>query len=226
MLGMWHTHAHGIVREVAAHPEEFTLVGFYDPSPEVAADRRKAWEPKLPAFRLFDSADKLLQEPLDGVVVEGRVFENLKLARLALDSGRHVLLEKPAGTDLREYRTLLELAQRKHRHVQMLYLFRYLPAVRELLAQVQKSVPGAVYEFRARLPKPLADYQRFVDELKPYSGGIFFEMAGHIIDLMVAVLGRPGTVTPFLAHHHSEGPKEYIDDGVAVCGFERAWGLL
>ncbi|MBY0522196.1 MAG: hypothetical protein K2R98_02290 [Gemmataceae bacterium] len=30
MLGMWHTHADGIVRLVAAHPREFALVGFHD----------------------------------------------------------------------------------------------------------------------------------------------------------------------------------------------------
>jgi predicted dehydrogenase len=224
MLGMWHTHAHGVVREVAEHADEFTLVGFHDPDPELAADRRKQWEPRLPGFRHFDSAAQLLQQPLDGVVIEGRVFENLKLARMALEAGRPVLLEKPAGTDLKEYRQLIDLAQRKHLHVQMLYLFRYMPAVREL--RKRQGELGRIYQFRARLPKPLGEYQRFVEELKPYPGGIFFEMAGHIIDLMVALLGKPRSVTPFLAHHHVQPPKEYVDNGVAVCGFESAWGIL
>src|SRR5262249_16670182 len=126
MLGMWHTHAHGIVRQVAEHPQEFSLVGFYDPDPQVVAERRKKWEPTLPQFRIFDKPETLLKESLDGVVVEGRVHENLKLARLALESGRPVLLEKPAGTDLVEYRRLIDLAQRKHLHLQMIYLFRYM----------------------------------------------------------------------------------------------------
>ena len=39
ILGMWHTHAEGIVRQVAAYPKEFTLVGCYDPDPKVVADR-------------------------------------------------------------------------------------------------------------------------------------------------------------------------------------------
>jgi hypothetical protein len=33
-------------------------------------------------------------------------------------------------------------------------------------------------------------------------------------------------VTPFLAHHHREGPKEYIDNGVAVFAFDNAWGII
>lgn len=226
MLGMWHTHADGLVRQVVAHPDEFTLVGFHDADPEVVAARRKTWGRQVPGFRVFDTPQALLREPLDGVVVEGRVSENLGLARLALESGRPVLLEKPAGDNLDEFRRLIDLAQRKHLRVQLLYLFRYMTAVQELLARVRKGELGQIYEFRARLPKDLASYRRFVEELKPYGGGMFFEMAGHVLDLLVAVLGRPKGVKGFLAHHHTEGPASYLDNGVAVFGFDHAWGVI
>lgn len=226
MLGMWHTHADGIVRQVAAHPQEFTLAAFYDPEPRVVAERRKQWEPRLPNFRLCASPEQLLREPLDGVVVEGRVHDNLKWARLALESGRPVMLEKPAGTDLAAYRRVIDLAQRKHLHVQMIYLFRYMAAVLELIRRVRRGELGRVYEFRARLPKELTSYQRFVEELRPYKGGMFFEMAGHVLDLMVALLGRPRNVSPFLAHHHAAPPENYIDNGVAVCAYPHAWAVI
>jgi predicted dehydrogenase len=223
---MWHTHADGIVRQVAEHPDEFTLAGFYDPDPKVVAARRAQWQPRLPHFPVFDSPQALLKTPLDGVIVEGRVFENLKLARLALESGRPLLLEKPAGDDFDEYRRLIDLAQRKHLHVQMLYLFRYMTAVQELLSRVRQGQLGRIYEFRGRLPKDLPAYRRFVEELKPYKGGIFFEMAGHAIDLMVAVLGRPQAVQGFLGHHHTEPPTSYVDNGVAVFSYPHAWGIV
>jgi predicted dehydrogenase len=223
---MWHTHADGIVRQVAEHPDEFSLVGFHDPDPKVMAERHKQWEPRIPNFRLFDRADRLLRQPLDGVVVEGRVYENLKLARLALESGRPVMLEKPAGTDLDEYRRLIDLAQRKHVRVQMIYLFRYMSAVLEMLERGRKGEFGRIYEFRARLPKDLASYQRFTEELKPYKGGMFFEMAGHVVDMMITLLGRPDAVTPFLAHHHRETPASFVDNGVAVFAFAHAWGII
>jgi predicted dehydrogenase len=226
MLGMWHTHADGIVRQVADHPNEFALVGFHDADAKVVADRRKKWESRVSNFRVFDSPERLLGEPLDGVVVEGRVFENLKLARLALESGRPVLLEKPAGDKVDEFRRLIDFAQRKHLHVQMIYLFRYMAAVLEMLGRARKGEFGRIYEFRARLPKALTEYPRFVEELRPYKGGMFFEMAGHVIDMMVALLGKPKGVTPFLAHHHTEPPATYVDNGVAVFTFERAWGII
>jgi predicted dehydrogenase len=226
MLGMWHTHADGIVRQVTEHPDEFTLVGFYDPEPAVVANRRKQWGPRVPNFRVFDSPEQLLRENIDGVIVDGRIHENLRWARCALESGRPVMLEKPAGTDLAEYRRLIDLAQRKHLHVQMIYLFRYMAAVVELIQRVRKGELGHIYEFRARLPKDLASYPRFVEELRPYKGGMFFEMAGHILDLMITLLGRPNTVTPFLAHHHAGAPESYIDNGIAVCAYPHAWGII
>jgi predicted dehydrogenase len=225
MLGMWHTHADGIVRQVVAHPDEFRLVGFHDADSEVVAARRGSWGASVPDFRVFDRPEDLLREPLDGVVVEGRVFENLHLAKMALESGRSVMLEKPAGENLDEFRRLVDLAQRKHLHVQMIYLFRYMSAVVELLRRVRQGELGRVYEFRARLPKDLPSYGRYERELGRYQGGIFFEMAGHVIDLMVALLGRPSLVAPFLAHHHTQ-PGTFIDNGLAVYRFATAWGIV
>jgi predicted dehydrogenase len=226
MLGMWHTHANGLVRQIAEHPKEFTLVGCYDPDAKVVAERRKAWAPLFKELRIFDKAETLLKEQLDGVVVEGRVHENLRLARLAIDVGKPVLLEKPAGDNFDEYRRLMDAAERKHLHVQMLYLFRYMSAVEEMLQRGRKNEYGRIYEFRARLPKELSNYQRFVEELRPYAGGMFFEMAGHVIDMMVTLLGRPKQISPFLAHHHRQGPKNYIDNGVALFTFDNAYGII
>jgi len=226
MLGMWHSHASGIVRQVAEHPDEFSLLGFYDSDPQVVASQSKRWEPLVKDFRVYDKPDDLLRLPLDGVVVEGRVYENLALARLALESGRPVMLEKPAGDNLEEHRRLIDLAHKKHLHVQMIYLFRYMSAVQELLARARRKEFGQIYEFRGRLPKDLASYQQYVAELGRYKGGIYFEMAGHLVDLLVALLGKPRRIAPFLAHHHSIEPKTFVDHGISLFEFESAFGII
>jgi predicted dehydrogenase len=226
MLGMWHSHAEGIVRRVAENPKEFALVGFFDPDPEVVAAKRKRWEPLIPGFRVFEKPEQLLAEKLDGVVVDGRVDRNLKMARMALESGRPVMLEKPAGDNLDEHRKLVALAREKKLHLQMIYLFRYMSAVQEMLKRARKGEFGRIYEFRARLAKDLSSYARNVEECGRYKGGIFFEMAGHAIDMMVGVLGKPASISPSLAHHSTGEPAGFIDDGVTVFGFERAWGII
>jgi predicted dehydrogenase len=225
MLGMWHSHANGLVRQVAAHPDAFSLVGFHDPNPKVVADRTEQWSPLIPNFRVYDRPEELLALPLDGVVVDGQVDENVRMARLALKRGFPVMLEKPAGHDLEEHRRLIELAQHKHLHLQMIYLFRYMSAVLEMIKLARSGALGEIYLFRARLPKDLDLYDHHVEVFGRYTGGIFFEMAGHIIDMMVALLGRPESVTPFMAHHHRK-TGSFIDNGVAMFGFQHAWGMI
>src|SRR5438093_7755163 len=95
-----------------------------------------------------------------------------------------------------------------------------------MMARSKKDEFGRVYEFRARLPKALGDYKRNVWEVSRYKGGIFFEMAGHVIDMLVAILGKPKSTAPFLAHHHVEEPAGFIDHGVGIFGFDRAWGII
>ncbi|MBS0263770.1 MAG: Gfo/Idh/MocA family oxidoreductase [Planctomycetes bacterium] len=226
MLGMWHTHADGIVKRVAEHPDEFSLVGFYDPDPQTVSTQSKKWAPLISGFRVFDTAADLLKQELDGVVVEGRVYENLQLARLALDSGRPVMLEKPAGVDFNEHRRLIDLARQKKLHVQMIYLFRYMSAVQEMLTRGRRKEFGRIYEFRGRLPKDLPSYAHYVDELGRYPGGIYFEMAGHLVDMMVTLLGKPRKINPFLAHHHTAEPRSFIDHGVALFEFDNAFSIL
>ncbi len=226
MLGMWHTHADGIVRQVAEHSEEFTLVGFFDREPEVLARRVKQWEPQLGKLRLFDTPEALLKEPLDGVVVEGRVHDNIALARLALAHGKPVLLEKPAGDNFAGFRRLIQQARKKRLHVQMIYLFRYMSAVQEMLYRVRKGELGRIYHYRARLPKDITLYKEYVDELGRYGGGMFFEMAGHVIDMMIAMLGVPTRIMPYMAHHHRQGPKDFVDNGVAIFEYPNAWASI
>ena len=224
ILGAWHTHAEGIVHQIAARPDEFTLIGCYDADPLVR-QRREAWRQTIPDLQVFDNAEQLLSQPLDGIVVEGRVSENLALARSAIEAGLPVLLEKPAGVNLDDFRSLAERASEKGLHLQMAYLFRYMSAVMELVRRAKSGELGRIYEFRARLPKDVALYEDYVRDYAHYPGGIFFEMAGHLVDMMVTVLGTPKSVTPFLGRH-AAAPREFVDNGMAVFEYEHAWGIL
>ena len=230
ILGMWHVHTSGLVAQIAEYPDEFQLIGGFDPEPQVVQQRQRAWKTLLPDFVWHATADDLLHEKLDGVVVEGRVHENLKWAALAIASGRPVLLEKPAGVAFQPFAELLESAQQKRLHVQMIYLFRYMSAIQEMLGRVNRGELGQIYEFRGRLPKDRSLYDNYVRELSRYPGGIFFEMAGHLVDLIVATMGTPQAISPFLAHHHTDhdpaAQQPFVDNGVAVFTQQQGWGII
>ncbi len=226
MLGMWHVHSTGIVRQVAAHPTEFQLAAFYDRDPELVARRRAEWTPLVGSMHTFDTPEALTREPLDGIVVEGRIHENLDLASIALNAGKPVLLEKPAGIDIDSFRAVHQLAESKRLHLQVLYLFRYMSAVRDMLARVRAGEIGSIYHYRARLPKDRSLYADYVRELSQYGGGMFFEMAGHLVDFMVTMLGTPTNVTPFVRHHHESDASNFIDNGLAVFEYPHALGCI
>lgn len=219
MLGMWHVHAAGLVRQIGLHPREFQLVAGYDTDPAVMSSRRTEWSSLVPEFRCVTSPDELLSLDLDGVLVEGRVEENVGLARLAVDRGLPVLLEKPAGVDFAAFRSLHDLAVTRGIHVQMAYLFRAMPAVQAMLALARSGRLGELYRFHARLPKERSLYDEFVRDLGGLPGGMFFEMAGHLVDFLVTVAGAPEAIHPVLRHHHV-GPGGFVDNAVVVleCG--------
>lgn len=229
LLGLWHPHAPGMLRQITAHPQEFTLVGAWDPNPELAAAKREAWK-SIADVRLFPTAEALLDQQLDGVVVEGIVSENLSHARLGLEHGLPVLLEKPFGCNLAETRATFKLARDKRVHLQLAYLFRYMSAVEEMLTRAKRGDIGPIYEFRGRLPKDFRLYDEHVATLGHYRAGIFFEMAGHLIDFMCSLLGKPNDIKSILGHFHpiraAAETRDFVDTGAALFGFERAVGVI
>lgn len=226
MLGLWHPHAPGMARQIAAHPEEFELVCCWDPDLTLAERRKLEWAGILPNVKVYETLDEVFAERLDGVVVEGIVAENLAHARCALERKLPALVEKPAGTTLAEAQATFALARESGVHLQLAYLFRYMSAVEEMLRRVRRGDLGHVYEFRARLPKDLPLYEEHVETLGQYSGGIFFEMAGHTIDFMCSMLGAPREIKSLLGHHHPTRAGNFIDNGVAIFGFEQAVGII
>ena len=216
LLGCWHPHAEGMVRQISEHPDEFTLVSAFDSDPVLAAERRARWSSRFSCGNQWcGSVEEVLQSGIDAVLVEGRVFENVALARQAIEAGFPVLLEKPAGIDVAGFDALQRAAAARGLHVQMAYLFRYMSAVQEMLRRARNGDFGQIYAFRGRLPKPLTEYEDLVRDLGAYSGGVFFEMAGHLIDFLVAMLGPPKRISRALAHHHPS-TGDFIDNGVAV----------
>lgn len=224
IIGAWHTHTPGLVRQIIAYPEEFQLIGVYDPEPDVVAVRKQEWSPQLPDLKWCESEEEVLDLPLDAVIIDGRISENLSVALRVIERGLPILLEKPAGIDFEKFALLHRRAREQGVHVQLLYLFRYMSAMVEM--RKRKETYGQIYLFRGRLPKDFTLYDSFVEELGTYPGGIFFEMAGHLVDQMIALLGPPNKVQPFLGHHHAGKPGSFIDNGIAVFEFDRAYGVI
>ena len=222
---------------------DMEIVAAYESNPVVreqrAADPLFAGIPWLPR-----AEDLLADDSIQVIVVDGEIWQFLGDARQALLAGKHVYLEKPAGTDLEAYRQVLDLAAARRLAVTMAYSMRHSPPFQLLFRLVRDSALGDIFSIRGRIGKPKSNYSRWMEAM-PYPGHIMFEMCGHLIDPMVAVLGRPQRVTPFLRSDYrrpdsGSGPtilpargipgeaadRPFIDNAVAVLEWGGALGIV
>jgi len=225
LLGAWHSHTSMHVREAAERPDEFQLVGMYDSDPAVIARNKQRWSNYFPDIHVFPTIESLLDSDAEAVVIEGHIYQNLTYARQALESGKHVLLEKPAGTDLDELKELTELSRMKGLMFQKAYMWRYNPAVHCIIELASAGALGDIFYYRGHIPKPKGWYPQLGAEIGRYHGDLYFEMAGHLVDIMVMLMGEPKKVYPVLGRHY-DADRRWVDNAVVVHEFDRGSGTI
>ncbi len=104
-------------------PQAYELVGFFDPDEQAAAHAAEQF--RLPAF---SSAQELI-EAVDVVDIVTPTIYHFELAKLALDSGKHLFIEKPITHTLAEAKALITIAKEKGCQVQVGHVERFNPAL-------------------------------------------------------------------------------------------------
>jgi predicted dehydrogenase len=118
-----------------ALPSLFTVAGLADPSAKVRTALSARYG--IPAFA---TADELLAQPLDGVVIATPDAYHADLTVAALERGLHVFSEKPLCYDVADARRIAAARDRAGRVMQVGYMKRFDPAylaLRELLKKQQ-----------------------------------------------------------------------------------------
>jgi predicted dehydrogenase len=97
------------------------------------------------------SQEELLSWPeVDLVLVLTSMPQHGPAARLALEAGKHVLVEKPMATSLPEAAQLVELAKRSHGHLVCAPFVILSPTYRSISQRVRGGAIGRVLSARAR----------------------------------------------------------------------------
>jgi predicted dehydrogenase len=131
----------------------------------------------------------------------------------------HIHLDKPGGESLSAFESMLDEAGRRELTVQMGYMYRHNPAVQFCLKAVREGWLGEIFEVHAVMSrKDGVPYRKW---LSTFHGGAFFIFGCHLIDLIVAMLGKPDHVTPFQRRTLPDADDLY-DSGLAVLEYPRA----
>jgi predicted dehydrogenase len=87
----------------------------------------------------------LLQNPdIHAIVIATPTTTHFELAKLALQNGKHVLVEKPLSTSTAEVLQLMQLAKEKNLVLMVDHIYLYNPVVRQLKKYISNNLLGEI----------------------------------------------------------------------------------
>jgi predicted dehydrogenase len=207
-IGTEHAHAAGKMMAVRSLTQLWEVVGVTGPK---GYDGVKSM-----------SVEELLAVPdLKAVAVETTVEASCEMARLCIEAGKHVHLDKPGALKHDEFKSMRVEADKRGLTVQMGYMLRYNPAFELLFQAVREGWLGEITEIDAAMGK-LAD-ARVLQQIGALAGGGLFELGCHIIDATMTILGKPSSVTAFSTPVSTNGVK---DNQMAVLQYAKATAVI
>ena len=213
-LGSTYSHGPDKIRLALSSPD-WRLIGVHEPS-----EAGRAAAAALGA-RLI-SQDELLAAA-EVVAVESEVRDHASHALVALQSGRHVHLEKPPAHDLDALRAVVAAARQRDRLLQVGFMWRYHPGFQAIREMVRRGWLGDVFQVRGFVASRVPAARR--QEWAEFKGGAMFELGCHLVDATVRLLGRPRSVTPIL-RRHGRFDDTLADNNVVVLEYDRATAVL
>lgn len=213
-LGATYSHGPDKIKLTLRSPD-WECVGVCDESPAARGTCEKLGAKRISQDELFARAEV--------VAVESDIRDHARHALLALRAGKHVHLEKPPAAKLADMEAVVTAAREKQRLLQAGFMWRTHPGFRAILEAARQGWLGDVLLVRGFISNNLAAARR--PEWAEWPGGSMFDLASHLIDATVRLLGKPKAVTPFV-RHHGRFDDTLADNNVAVLEFERATAVI
>ena len=176
ILSTAHGHAHSYATCLQTIPD-VELVGVADED----STRGRAFAERFD-IRSFDSAEALLAEGLDGVIICSANRHHRPLTELAARHTRHILCEKPIATTLGDAEAMIDACARTGAKLQIAFPVRFALPVLHLRALLQSGTLGTIYSLKTTNHGQMPGGW-FVDR-ELAGGGAVIDHTVHVIDLL------------------------------------------
>ena len=220
--GTKHGHAAGKLAAMLKN-RNVELVGVLEPD----TDRRQYLAQREGPYRnvhWFANKEEMLEDAtILAIASEGRNDESLDQTEEIVRAGKHVWYDKPAGDNWAQWQRTVTLAQQKGLLIQMGYMFRYHEGFQHIATWAKSGLLGQTFSVRAHMSTCVPEAARCV--ISVHTGGIYYDLAGHMLDQIVCLLGRPVKVTSFLRNDSGLVPT-FKDNTLAVFEFEKAIAIV
>lgn len=153
---------------------------------------------------IFDSYYSVVTSDLvDAVYIPLPPSLHYKWAKIALECGKHVLVEKPSTLNGIDTKELINIAKRNELVIHENYMFVYHKQIDELEKIIKSGEIGDVRCYRVRFGFPRRDKNDFRYE-KKLGGGALIDAAGYTMKYATRLLGE--------SIHVSYARMNYIDE--------------
>src|SRR2546427_9825608 len=128
----------------------------------------------------IDYSELLTSTQIDAIAVVTPVWTHFELAKAALQSGKHVFVEKPFTSTPQQAVELIELAERKKLKIMVDHTFLFTGAVRKIKQLVDDGTLGPLYYY---------DSTRVNLGLFQHDINVLWDLAPHDLAIMDYLLG-------------------------------------
>jgi predicted dehydrogenase len=145
--------------------------------------RRAQVEAHYPAVKTFaDAREMLADSDVDAVAIATPVSSHFELGMLALQAGKHVLIEKPITTTSEQASQLIDEADKRRLVLMVDHTFVYTTVVRKIKELIEQGSLGQLFYY---------DSVRVNLGLFQHDVNVLWDLAVHDLSIMDFVLGRP-----------------------------------
>lgn len=108
--------------------------------------RLERLKPQLPGTAITTDLNEVLGDnAIEAVVIATTAPTHYEVARMALQAGKHVFVEKPFVLQIAHARELIRLAERAGRVIMVGHLLEYHPVVNQLRKMIEANELGEIY---------------------------------------------------------------------------------
>lgn len=150
-----------------------------------------------PEVTVVDSVGDLLATGVDLVTVASPSALHAEHTRMALTSGRHVVVDKPAARTAAELEELIDLAEARDRRLIVFHNRRWDSEFRTLRQILDDGALGAIHRFETRMERwrPLG-HGGWRESTDPADmGGLRYDLGPHLIDQALQLFGPVAAVS-------------------------------
>ncbi len=157
------------------------------------------------------SPEELIRrEDVDVVIVAVPNQAHAPLTILALEHGKHVLVEKPMGLDSAAAKEIVRAQQRTGKTVMVAHQMRWEPLSLQVKDQIDRGELGKIYTAKTGWyrRKGIPGWGTWFTRHDQAGGGPLIDIGVHMLDLAFFLMGEPKPVSVYGSTYAEFGPRK------------------